>query len=162
VVQSVVDGMRAVDWIATRPDLDAGRVGYCGFSMGAILGVPLVALERRLRAAVFALGGAGVLHFLAGRAPAERRADFQLVAEATDPMHYAPLIAPRPVLMVNGTRDSIIPAPLGHALYGVLREPKRILWYEGEHGEVPPAQVHQMRVFLEESLRVPGAERKTA
>jgi cephalosporin-C deacetylase-like acetyl esterase len=153
VVQSVVDTMRAVDWIESRPDLDAGRVGYAGFSMGVVLGVQFVAQDLRVRAATFALGGAGLFHFMAGMAAAEQRADFEAVADALDPMHFAPLIAPRPVLMVNALKDKVIPAPLGHALFNGLREPKRIIWFDGGHGDVPHEHIHAMREFLEEHLR---------
>ncbi|MHB8576296.1 MAG: alpha/beta hydrolase [Dehalococcoidia bacterium] len=152
-VQTAVDTMRLVDWVQTRSDLDAHRIGYAGFSMGTILGVQFVAVDPRVRAAVFALGGAGLLHYFAGMVPAERRHDYDLVAEALDPMHYAPLIAPRPVLMVNGSKDTVIPAPLGYALYNSLREPRRIIWYDGGHGDIPHEQIHAMRAFFLEHLR---------
>jgi cephalosporin-C deacetylase-like acetyl esterase len=152
-VQSVVDTMRVVDWVETREELDPARLGYAGFSMGTILGVQYVALDRRIRAATFALGGAGLMHFLAGMAPAERRPDFDAVADALDPMHFAPLITPRPVLMVNGLKDEVIPAALGHILFNSLREPRRIIWYEGGHGDVPHEHIHAMREFFEVHLR---------
>ncbi len=152
-IQTAVDTMRAVDWAESRPDLDAGRLGYAGFSMGAILGVQFVAMDPRVRAAVFALGGAGLLHYFAGMAPPESRRDAELVADALDPMHYAPLIAPRPVLMVNGLKDQVIPAPLGHILYGALKEPKQIIWYDGGHGEIPHEHFQGMLRFFEEQLR---------
>ena len=152
-VQAAVDMMRAADWIESRPDLDAGRLGFVGFSMGTILGVQFVALDQRVRAAVFALGGAGLLHYFAGMAPAERRADYDLVAEALDPLHFAPLIAPRPVLMVNGRKDEVIPAALGHVLFNALQEPRQIVWYDGGHGDVPHEHIHEMRAFFLQHLR---------
>jgi fermentation-respiration switch protein FrsA (DUF1100 family) len=147
-----------VDWIRTRADLDAERIGYVGFSMGTILGVQFVAMEPAVRAAVFALGGAGLLHYLAAQAPAVQRHDHEAVADALDPVHYAPLIAPRPVLTVNGTRDPVIPPALGHALYGCLREPKRAIWYDGGHGDIPHQHIHEMRAFLEEHLDCRSAD----
>jgi dienelactone hydrolase len=153
VTQYVVDTMRAVDWAAARPDLDAERLAFVGFSMGSILGVPFVAMEQRVKAAVFALGGAGLMHFFALQAPAERRHDAETVADACDPLHYAPLIAPRPVLMVNGTQDTIIPPVLGHALFSALKEPRRAIWYDGGHGDIPRDDIHAMRAFLLETLR---------
>jgi cephalosporin-C deacetylase-like acetyl esterase len=153
VVQAVVDSMRAVDWAETRADLATERLAYLGLSLGSILGVLFAALDERVRAACFALGGAGMMHFVAGMAAPELRVQAQRVAEAVDPMHYAPLIAPRPVLMVNGQRDTIIPAPAGHLLYGLLGEPKRIIWYDGGHGDIPRDSVDEMRAFLAATLR---------
>ena len=152
VVQTVVDLMRTVDWIETRPDLNAARIAYVGFSLGTILGVQFVALDTRVRAAVFALGGGGVVHFLALRAPPELRSDCEQVADAVDPMHYAPLIAPRPVLMVNGLHDEVIPALAGHVLYNSLKEPRRIIWFDGGHGNIPREHIRDMRVFIEGAL----------
>ena len=152
VVQNVVDLRRAVDLIAARPDLDSGRVAYVGFSMSTFLGAQFVALEPRVRAACLALGGAGLFHYFASQAPAERRADQQLVASLVDPLHFAGMIAPRPVLQVNSETDQVVPAALGHMLYGALAEPKRIVWYRGAHGEVPDDVLREMRLFLTDAL----------
>lgn len=152
-VQAAVDLMRAVDWIESRADLDDARLGYAGFSMGTILGVQFVAMDQRVKAAVFALGGAGLLPYFAGMAPAESRRDYDLVADALDPMFYAPLIAPRPVLMVNGLKDQVIPAALGHVLFNSLKEPRRIIWYDGGHGQIPREHIHDMRLFFDQHLR---------
>lgn len=151
-IQTAIDTMRAVDWAESRPDLDASRLGYAGFSMSAILGVQFVAMDARVRAAVFALGGAGLLHYFVGMAPPEIRRDAEVVADALDPMHYAPLISPRPVLMVNGLSDMVIPAALGYVLYGALKEPKRIIWYDGGHGAIPHEHIHAMLQFFAEHL----------
>lgn len=157
VVQAAVDTMRAIDWAATRPDLDTTRLAYLGMSMGSILGVPFVAMDERVRAACFALGGAGIMHVLSGMAAPALRIDAARVAEAVDPMHYAPLIAPRPVLMVNGTRDQIIAPAAGHLLFGLLGEPKRIIWYDGGHGDIPRETVEEMRAFLAPHLQPAGS-----
>lgn len=152
VVQSTVDLRRTIDFVAARPDLDERRVGYVGFSMSAILGVPFVAMEPRARAACLAFGGAGLFHFVTSRAAPEVRADVQLVADLIDPLHYAPLIAPRPVLQVNSDTDAVIPAALGHMLHSALSQPKSMLWYSGTHGEAPEHVFREMRLFLEGTL----------
>ena len=51
------DFFRAVDYLETRPDIDINRLGYYGMSHGAFLGPLPVALEPRIKAAVFAAGG---------------------------------------------------------------------------------------------------------
>jgi cephalosporin-C deacetylase-like acetyl esterase len=152
VVQNVVDLRRAVDVIETRSDLDEQRIAYVGFSMSTFLGVQFVAMEPRIRAACLALGGAGLFHFFASTATDGRRADQEAVASLVDPLHYAALIAPRPVLQVNSETDQIVPAALGHMLYGALAEPKRIIWFRGAHGEFPDDVLREMRLFLTDSL----------
>lgn len=152
VVQNVVDLRRAVDLIEARADLDARRIAYVGFSMSTFLGVQFVAMEPRVRAACLALGGAGLFHFLASTAAGDRRADQELVAALVDPLHYAGLIAPRPVLQVNSETDQVVPAALGHMLYSALAEPKRIIWFQGAHGEFPDEVLREMRLFLSDSL----------
>jgi cephalosporin-C deacetylase-like acetyl esterase len=155
VVQYGVDLMRTVDYLQTRPEIDSSRLGYAGFSMSTVLGVQFVALDPRVRAASFAIGGAGVLHFLSGMIPAERRAEYELVATLMDPMHFAPLIAPRPVIMLNALRDTLLPPPLGHILYNALKRPKEIHWYDGPHGEMPQAELDWIRRFFENELTGP-------
>lgn len=152
VVQNVVDLRRAVDLVELRPDLDQERIAYVGFSMSTFLGVQFVAMEPRVRAACLALGGAGLFHFMASTVTGGRREDQELVASLVDPLHYAGLIAPRPVLQVNSETDQVVPAALGHMLYGALAEPKRIIWFHGAHGEFPDDVLREMRLFLTDAL----------
>ena len=55
------DVASAVDALAKRFPVDVGRLGYYGYSLGAMLGVPAVAGDGRFRAAVFAAAGTGPL-----------------------------------------------------------------------------------------------------
>src|SRR5205823_4746792 len=41
---------RSVDYLETRRDIDGGRIAYYGFSLGAVLGPILTALEPRFKA----------------------------------------------------------------------------------------------------------------
>lgn len=51
----------AVDALAERYPIDVERLGYYGYSLGAMLGVPAVAGDGRFRVAVFAAAGTGPL-----------------------------------------------------------------------------------------------------
>jgi serine/threonine protein kinase/dienelactone hydrolase len=79
---------RAVDYLETRPDIDKGRIGYLGVSMGSANGVIFAALENRFKAVVFLDGGFFVEPAQAG----------------TDQVDFAPRLK-KPVLMVNGRYD---------------------------------------------------------
>ncbi len=137
-VQGVVDLMRALDLLESRPEVDAGRVGYMGVSMGTFLGVPLCGMDQRIRSAAFIIGGGNLRRMLGGETGVDRD-EAELVFQATDPVHFAPRISPRPALMLNGEQDSTVPRAATEALYEALREPKEIRWFDMGHtvtGEV--------------------------
>jgi serine/threonine protein kinase/dienelactone hydrolase len=109
---------RTIDYLETRPDIDAGKIGFYGISSGAGQGVRLIAVEPRIRAAVLSSGGISA-------APDE-----------INPWNYAPRVR-TPVLMVNGKFDFIYPVetnqkPLFRAL-GTREVDKRHILYDGGH-----------------------------
>jgi eukaryotic-like serine/threonine-protein kinase len=87
------DVARSMDYLDTRPDIDHGKTGYLGVSMGSAAGVIITAmLQERLKTAIFLDGG----YFLDKPPQGGDQADF----------------APRikiPVLMVNGRYDYTFP-----------------------------------------------------
>jgi serine/threonine protein kinase/dienelactone hydrolase len=83
------DAARSLDYLATRPDIDSGRLAYLGVSMGSAEGVIATELlQDRLRTAIFLDGG----YFLDTPPAGGDQADF------------APRMK-KPVLMVNGRYD---------------------------------------------------------
>jgi hypothetical protein len=134
--QSVSDVARTIDAVATLPDIDASRVAYVGFSMGAILGSLAVPYDERIRAAVLAVGGAGF-----GPPP-------------LDPTAHVGRFAPRPLLFVNATRDERIPRSAAEAFHAAAGEPKEMLWFDAGHADLPGAALKAMWRFLATHLRV--------
>lgn len=60
MVDEMVDDWSAtIDALSELGDLRARRIGWWGLSMGTIIGVPLLAAERRIEAAVLGLMGTG-------------------------------------------------------------------------------------------------------
>jgi dienelactone hydrolase len=56
VPQAVAEWRAALDAVEQLPEVGSGNVGYWGLSMGCGIGVPLVAREPRIKAAVLGLG----------------------------------------------------------------------------------------------------------
>jgi dienelactone hydrolase len=131
-IQGVIDLRRVVDYLTGRPEVDATRIGYMGVSMGTFIGVPFVALEPRVRAAVFLIGGGGLRRVWTNGSNATE-AEIDLVQQAVGPAHFAARIAPRPVLMMNGRQDETVPPVLAERLYDALRDPKEIRWFDIGH-----------------------------
>jgi predicted esterase len=110
----------AVDVIASHYPVDATRIAYVGYSLGAMLGVPAVARDGRFRAAAFCLVGEGG----------------GMVGPATGPESVVPQLAAVAVRIVAKTADELIPRERTEALYDALPGEKDIVWLPGGHFEI--------------------------
>jgi dienelactone hydrolase len=134
--QAVTDLARALDALATLPEIDAGRIGYAAFSLGAMLGSLFVPYDDRVRAAALAVGGAGI------------------GPPTVDPVAHIGAFAPRPLLFVNALRDERIPRTAAEALHGAARDPKEVLWFDVGHADLPGRAIKAMWTFLATHLGV--------
>ena len=55
----VWDGMRAIDYLLTRPEVDSKRIGCAGHSGGATMTKFISVVDERVRCAAIIEGGAG-------------------------------------------------------------------------------------------------------
>lgn len=138
-VQSIVDMRRGLDYCATRDDIDMDRIGYLGVSMGAIMGGVLCGVDDRIDAVVLMLGGS-----VAALLPQ--------FPESLDPATYIANFAPRPLLMLNGKRDPIIPPIAAQRLYDAAKDPKRIVWYDTGHTLPLEEAVKEITAFIGEHV----------
>lgn len=143
VIQTVIDFRRGMDYLETRQDIDSRRIGVLGLSMGTIIGSVLFSVDDRIRVAGFGVGGAD-FEVLASHSvflgPAFDLRKFGFteemlrnVAAPMDAVNFARLSKGRPVFMVNGRYDQIIPPAAAKSLYEAFSEPKHIEWFEGGH-----------------------------
>jgi dienelactone hydrolase len=134
-----------VDYLLSRRDVAPARIFLVGSSFGAPAVVIAGGVDPR-PAAVIALYGGGDVGGLASHVlrlggrealPPWQAAvvgrGLALLLTPLEPTRYVARIAPRPVLMVNGTGDSLIPRANADALFEAAREPKEILWMRSEH-----------------------------
>ncbi|MGH0032230.1 MAG: alpha/beta hydrolase family protein [Myxococcota bacterium] len=132
--QAVIDLERALDALCEVDGIDAERIAYAGFSMGAMLGACFCGLDPRPRAAALALGGAG------------------LAPDGIDPAGYIGRFAPRPLLLVNAERDATVPRDAAQALYRAARPPVEQLWFDADHDALPGVALKAMWEFLAPQL----------
>lgn len=134
-----------VDYLLSRRDVARDRIFLVGSSFGAPAVVIAGGVDRRPSAVIALYGGGNiaslvthVLRLGSGDAISPWQAavagrGLALLLVPLEPTRYAARISPRPVLMVNGASDSLIPRRNVDALYEAAREPKDILWVRGEH-----------------------------
>ena len=153
-MQAIQDLMRTVDYLHDRADVRHDAIGFLGISMGCRIGLPFFALDARLGAGAFFVGGTGPYSRfdVAGTDFADLAADEQLAFEITDPITFAPLTGGRPAFMANGTRDVLVTKDGGERLQSALAEPKTLRWFDGGHGESPPELFDEAREFLRTRL----------
>ncbi len=117
------DGIRAIDYLETRPDLDAKRIACVGNSGGGMMTSYLLALDERLVA-----GGIGCFMTTSARknlSPGPGDAEQNIFAQYTyglDLPDYLTMTAPRPVVILSGTRDYV---PIAGA-WEAFRDAKRL------------------------------------
>ncbi|MCC7498188.1 MAG: alpha/beta fold hydrolase [Bryobacterales bacterium] len=121
-VQTVKDYRRALDYIAGRGDIDIGRIGLVGYSMGGMDSFYLLSVEPRIRMAV-----ACVPPLLnPGYGPAS-------------PIDYTWGIGSRPFLMLMGKKDTLYDYDRVNASFRAYLEgpDKKLIWFDRDHHLTP-------------------------
>lgn len=131
--EMVSDWRTVLDALSSTQTGGAGPVGYWGLSMGTILGLPFVAAEPRIKAAVLGLMGA------TGPTRARVEADAQRVRS--------------PILFVLQWDDELFPRDRAIELFGMIATTdKRLHANTGRHGEVPMEEFAATEAFLARHL----------
>ena len=129
-IKSVQDAGRAIDYLETRPDIDTSKIAFVGVSFGAGLGLKIVAVEPRFKAAVL---------LSLGYTPDGGYAE-------VDSWNYAPRVT-IPVRMISGEDDSMAPVETSQKpMFEALGSPdKSYLHHPGGHVDF----INQQNVITE-------------
>jgi dipeptidyl aminopeptidase/acylaminoacyl peptidase len=124
----------ALDFAARAPRIDAARIGVFGFSMGAMIAVQVAARDRRVAALVVQGAFADVddeLRYefrrwgILSQWPALWAARWWgIKSEALRPKDVIADIAPRPILVIAGSADVVVPPDQSRTLFDAANEPK--------------------------------------
>ncbi|MBN1422005.1 MAG: acetylxylan esterase [Planctomycetes bacterium] len=150
------DSIRAIDYLATRPEVDTARLGSTGCSGGGLNTLYLEAVEERLRATVpvgyvvtfRSFFETGISHCPCSHVPG--------LGRSTDMPEIAALAAPRAQLLVGGERDPMFTGDgMRDAfaqilrIYGALGVPERadLLIVDAEHDYNQPMRERMYGFF---------------
>lgn len=154
------DGMRAIDYLVSRPDIDPAKIGCAGNSGGGTLTSYLMALDPRIVCAAPSCYLTSWERLLATDGPQDSEQDiYAQIARGMDHADYIMMRAPKPTLIccatqdffdINGTWDSFRQAK---RLYTKLGFPERVDLVEApeKHGYTPllrQGMVRWMRRWL--------------
>ena len=140
-----------VDYLTTRPDVDAERIGALAFSMGAAATIMAAAEDKRIKAVVEDSGWADVHHWLRPKLRdmfVHPRARFTPLSmklielrtgidfDRLKPGEVVGRLAPRPLLIIHGERDDVVPPSDADELFAAAKEPKELWRVDGAaHGD---------------------------
>lgn len=155
--EMITFGMNEVDdldawyqYLVSREDVDADRIGILGNSYGGMLAIQYAARNENIKAVVANSSFSSLNDTVSTSvtyftdlpafpfAPlivfwAEQETGFKL--EDVDATKWIAQISPRPVFLMQGGADVVISAESGQRLYDAAGEPKE-LWFDPELGHV--------------------------
>ncbi|MBX7103679.1 MAG: alpha/beta hydrolase family protein [Gemmataceae bacterium] len=143
VRQTVFDVRVAGNWLASRPENDPARVGILGTSLGSMMAALCAETEPRFARSALLLGGGGLVDAFYDHPQAKpyrtayellggkKERVKELIAPA-DPLTLADRLKGRDVLMLNASRDEIVPPSATTALWEAAGRPK-IRWFDTTH-----------------------------
>lgn len=118
------DDLRSVDYLVTRPEVDARRLGCIGLSVGSYRSFLLAALDPRIKAAVdvgwmTSLGSQIKQHVINSIG-----FSFHIIGlyQSLDLPDLAALVAPRSLFVINGSKDRLFPLEGAKAAHAKIEQ----------------------------------------
>ncbi len=142
-----------IAWLDRRSDMDSTGVLVVGASFGVpfvvrgLADLPRARDERGgdrgpegVRSVCLLFGGAdlpGLVRYRMRERPLWEREvvalGLVLLFGDLEPARHVGRIAPRPLLMIGGTRDEFVPRASAEALFRAAHDPKEQMWFDSEH-----------------------------
>lgn len=153
----VWNALRALDYLETRPEVDAAKLGMTGRSGGGAYTWFTAALDPRVKVAVPVAGITDLHnHVIDGKVAGHCDCMFMVNTYRWDFARVAALLAPRPLLIANSDKDPIFPLDGVLRVHAAVAEIYRrhkaadklgLLITEGPHKDTQDLQVPAFRWF---------------
>lgn len=131
----VKDLRRAVDFLVSRPEIDAGRLAYIGHSFGALVGGVLAGVEKRIRTFILMAGTGSFMDVVSLNMPFLEGPVLEHYAQVIapiDPIHYVAHAAPAALFFQFGRQDDFTQEQF-ERMVEAASEPKLVKWYDADH-----------------------------
>jgi dienelactone hydrolase len=145
--QSLLDVRRTADVLAARPEVDPGRLGVSGISLGALIAAASCGVDSRLQRAELILGGGKLRDILASaretrelreslaRLTPAQRAGVDAALDRVEPLNHAAalkrLALQDRLMFINAAEDEVIPPACTDALAEAAGMKGKVTWLPG-------------------------------
>lgn len=138
MVNWITDLRIGLDYLGSRQEIDKQKIGFLGISNGANVGIVLTAIENRYKTLTFISAGL--------------EKDFRSRLPETSPIKFASQIKTQK-FFINGRYDENFPFNTdAKPLFKLLREPRKIVTYDGGHIPNVEFYVPVVNEWLDETL----------
>ena len=144
------DGMRAIDYLVSRPEVDADRIGATGCSGGGTQTTYIAALDPRVKVAAVACYMNSFRTLFPGPSLGDSEQSVPgFIAAGLDQTDYVELFAPKPWLITSTEDDFFTPAGARQVFeeaqrwYELYDAADRVKWVVGPGGHGTPPVVRQ-------------------
>ena len=144
------DGMRAIDYLVTRPEVDPDRIGATGCSGGGTQTTYIAALDPRIKVAAVACYMNSFRTLFPGPSLGDSEQSVPgFIAAGLDQTDYVELFAPKPWLITSTEDDFFTPAGARQVFeeaqrwYELYDAADRVKWVVGPGGHGTPTVVRQ-------------------
>jgi dienelactone hydrolase len=134
----------AIDFLEQDARFSSGQIAAVGYSLGGYIALITATQEPRVRAVIIAAGG-----------DLPVGAWSTMLRTVADPTAAVQLLGGRPLLMLNGRADRIIPAAQAERLFNAASNPKELRWYDSGH-VLPPAAADDAAEWLRTAFAFPA------
>jgi dienelactone hydrolase len=159
------DGIRAIDYLVSRPEVDPSRIGVTGISGGGTQTSYVAALDERVAAAAPTCYICGFQRLFESIGPQDAEQNFNGgVANGIDHADFLEVRAPKPTLVVattrdffsiQGARETVAEAQKAFSAFGAE---DCLAMAEDDHGHGYTAKNRQaIYTFFQKYLRLPGS-----
>jgi dienelactone hydrolase len=143
------DGMRAIDYLVSRPEVDPERIGATGCSGGGTQTTYIAALDPRVKVAAVACYMNSFQTLFAGSIGDSEQSVPGFLASGLDQTDYVELFAPKPWLITSTEEDFFTPAGAKQVFdeaqgwYRLFDASDRVKWVVGPGGHGTPLVVRE-------------------
>ncbi|CAN5507680.1 hypothetical protein BH11PLA2_BH11PLA2_08580 [soil metagenome] len=143
VQQTVLDARRAIQYLATRPDVDTAHLGVVGTSLGSFIGGLVAASEPKITHATLMLGGGDLVNAFYDHPKAKTfravndllgfgKGQLHKMIDPVDPITYAEQLKTKKLMLIAASRDDVVPPIAMKKLWEATDRPS-ILWLNATH-----------------------------
>jgi len=145
----VHDGMRAIDYLVSRPEVDPERIGATGCSGGGTQTTYIAALDGRVKVAAVACYMNSFRTLFTGTVGDSEQSIAGFLSQGLDQTDFVELFAPKPWLIASTTSDFFTPEGAQQVFdeaqrwYTLFDVPDRVKWVVGPGVHGTPLEVRE-------------------